>query len=70
MPVHTITFNLPEEHEELETTLKASKMSSALYDFSMYLRQQYKYSDKWDDLEKIRDKFYEICNEHEVNPNG
>lgn len=34
MPRHTISFNLPEEREELATTLQASSMSIALWDIS------------------------------------
>lgn len=70
MPIHTLTFDLPDEREELETVLNAGKMSAALNDFSSYLRSEWKYSErsKWPDLEKIRDKFHEICAERGVVP--
>jgi hypothetical protein len=32
MPIHTITFNLPEENDELNLAIKASAMSVALFD--------------------------------------
>jgi hypothetical protein len=43
MPVHTIKFNLPEEQEELDTTLKASSYSIALSDIDNLLRSKIKY---------------------------
>ncbi len=68
MPIHTITFNLPEEREELETILSAGNMASAIYDFGQELRNKTKYDDPgktvtWGEL---KDMWYLILAENEV----
>ena len=45
---------------------QAEQMHEALSDFKEYLRQQYKYSEKPDDIEKIHERFYSIMNENNV----
>lgn len=64
-------FNLPEDQHEYEVMSQASKVQSFLWDFSQQLRSWYKYhhdfTDGNDALHKIRDEFYRLLNEHEVN---
>jgi hypothetical protein len=64
-------FNLPEDQHEYEILSQAQKTQSFLWDFSQQLRSWYKYhhdfKDADDALNKIRDEFYRLLNEHEVN---
>ena len=67
----TLEFNLPEDQREYEVMNQASKMQSFLWDFSQQLRSWYKYhhdfKDANDALNQIRDEFYRLLNNHEVN---
>lgn len=67
----TFEFNLPEDQREYEVMNQASKMQSFLWDFSQQLRSWYKYhhdfKDANDALNQIRDEFYRLLNNHEVN---
>lgn len=67
----TFEFNLPEDQREYEVMNQASKMQSFLWDFSQQLRSWYKYhhdfKDANDALNQIRDEFYRLLNDHEVN---
>jgi len=71
-PKHVITFNLPEESEELKTTMNASNYYCALYDLYSYLRNENKWppDDRTEkDAEiyhKIYEKFFEIISENEI----
>jgi hypothetical protein len=51
--------------------VQAPKVQSFLWDFSQQLRAWYKYhhdfKDGDDALNKIRDEFYRLLNEHNVN---
>ena len=64
-------FNLPEDQHDYDVMNQASKAQSFLWDFSQQLRSWYKYhhdfKDADDALNKIRDEFYRLLNEHEVN---
>jgi hypothetical protein len=64
-------FNLPDDQHEYEVMNQASKVQSFLWDFSQQLRSWYKYhhdfKDADDTLNKIRDEFYRLLNEHQVN---
>jgi len=64
-------FNLPEDQHEYEVMSQAQKTQSFLWEFSQQLRSWYKYGhtfkDADDALNKIRDEFYRLLNEHEVN---
>lgn len=70
MPKHIIEFNLPEEQEELDTTLNASKYYICLWDMQEYFRTQVKYENLTEEeikvFEKIREKFYEVLNENGI----
>ena len=71
MPKVTFEFNLPEEQTEYEVTNQASKMQSFLWDFSQQLRSWRKYyhdfKDADDALDKIREEFYRLINDHRIN---
>jgi hypothetical protein len=64
-------FNLPEDQHEYEVMSQAQKAQSFLWEFSQQLRSWYKYGhtfkDADDALSQIRDEFYRLLNEHEVN---
>ena len=64
-------FNLPDDQHDYEVMNQSSKMQSFLWDFSQQLRSWYKYhhdfKDADDALDKIRDEFYRLLNEHMVN---
>lgn len=64
-------FNLPEDQREYEVMSQASKAQAFLWDFSQQLRSWYKYGHQFKDaddaVDKIREEFYQLLNEHEVN---
>jgi hypothetical protein len=66
-----LEFNLPEDQHEYNVVLQAQKTHSFLWDFSQQLRSWRKYhhdfKDANDALDRIRDEFYKLLNEHEVN---
>lgn len=67
-----LTFNLPEDKHEWENAIRADAMFCALWDLSQELRtmwkyQQYQTEEEYAIVETIRDKFYEILNQHNIN---
>ena len=67
-----LTFNLPDDQHEWHNAVNANSMYIALWDLSQELRsmwkyQQYKTEEEYAIVETIRDKFYEILNEHNIN---
>jgi hypothetical protein len=70
MPKAILEFNLPEEQTEYDAVLQAQRVKSFLWDFSQQLRSWRKYhndfTDASDALEKIREEFYRLLNEHNV----
>jgi hypothetical protein len=64
-------FNLPEDQNEYEVMSQASKTQSFLWEFSQQLRSWYKYGHQFKDaddaVDKIREEFYRLLNEHDVN---
>jgi len=66
-----LTFNLPEDKHEWENAIRADAMFCALWDLSQELRTLWKYEElseeEWNMVERIRDKFYEILSEHNIN---
>jgi CRISPR/Cas system CSM-associated protein Csm2 small subunit len=46
MPKHFIKFNLPEEQEELDMTMKAGEYHCMLHDLYTYRRELYKYDER------------------------
>jgi predicted nucleotidyltransferase len=65
-----LEFNLPEDQAEFDFAIQGSKMYSALWDISQELRTLWKYEelkdDEWKMVERIRDKFYEILNDSQI----
>lgn len=66
-----LTFDLPEDKYEWENAMRADAMFCALWDVSQELRTLWKYEElneeEWNMVERIRDKFYEILSEHNIN---
>lgn len=66
-----LEFNLPEDQHEYEVAIQASKVQSFLWDFSQQLRSWYKYhhafKDADDALEKIREEFYNLLSQHNID---
>lgn len=56
MPKATLEFNLPEEQDEYEMTMKAGAMHSAIWDFDQrYLRNIVKYGVDSDMVSKVKE---------------
>jgi len=67
-----LTFNLPDDQYDWDNAVNANAMYLALWDLSQELRsmwkyQQYKTEEEYAIVETIRDKFYEILQEHNIN---
>jgi hypothetical protein len=67
-----LTFNLPDDQHEFDIAIQGSKMYLALWDLSQELRSMWKYQaynteEEYAIVETIRDKFYEILQEHNIN---
>jgi hypothetical protein len=66
-----LTFNLPEDQAEFDFATQGSKMYNALWDISQELRTLWKYEEldekEWDMVERIRNKFFEILEDHQIN---
>jgi hypothetical protein len=64
-------FNLPEDQREYEVMSQASKAQTFMWDFSQQLRAWSKYGHQFKDaddaLDKIREEFYRLLNDNEVN---
>jgi len=65
-----IIFNLPEDQAEFDFATQGSNMYSALWDISQELRTLWKYEElkqeEWDMVERIRNKFFEILDDHQI----
>jgi len=68
-----LTFNLPDDQNEFDLAVQSGNMYSALWDISQDLRTLWKYEElseeEWKMVERIRDKFYEILSDHQINLN-
>lgn len=66
-----LQFNLPDDQREFDLAIQAPKAQSFLWDFSQQLRSWQKYGHQFKDaddaLDKIREEFYRLINNHEVN---
>ncbi len=65
-----LEFNLPEEKEDADVATHAVDLYFSLYDIDNFLRECIKYNKVGFDVEtadKIRDKLYEILEEHSVS---
>ena len=69
--MEAIKFQLPEDQNYYDVVNQSPRMVALLWDFSQQLRSWYKYhhdfKDADDALDKIREKFYQLINEHDVN---
>lgn len=67
----TFELNLPDDQHEYEVINQASKVQSFLWDWSQQLRSWDKYGHTFtsadDAVDKIREEFYRLINEHEIN---
>lgn len=62
-----LEFNLPEDQEEYNSTIKAAEYRSALYEISQWLRSIRKYEDRQTiSLEEAEGKFWAIVSSHEI----
>jgi coproporphyrinogen III oxidase-like Fe-S oxidoreductase len=66
-----LRFDLPDDQRDYEIAIQAPKIQSFLWDFSQQLRSWYKYhhdfKDADDALDKIREEFYRLLKEHNIN---
>ena len=66
-----IEYNLPEDQFEFDNAVKSMKMWHALNEVKDELRRIYKYEDlkenEFEIVERIREKFFEILQENEIN---
>jgi hypothetical protein len=66
-----LTFDLPEDKYEWENAMRADAMYSVLWDLSQELRTLWKYEElseeEWNMVERIRNKFYEILGDNQIN---
>lgn len=66
-----LQYELPEDQREYEVAVQAPRVQSFLWDFSQQLRSWYKYHHDFksadDALNQIRDEFYRLLNEHQIN---
>lgn len=67
----TFEFDLPEDQHEYDIMNQASKMQRFLWEFSEQLRAWQKYDHQFKDaddaLNQIREEFYKLLNNYEVN---
>ena len=64
-------FNLPDDQAEFDFARQGGKMYLALWDISQELRTLWKYEEldekEWEMVERIRNKFFEILEDHQIN---
>jgi len=67
----TFEFDFPEDEREYEVMNQAHKMQKMLWEFSQQLREWEKYGHQFTDASdaviKIREEFYKILNNYQVN---
>jgi hypothetical protein len=62
-----LEFNLPEDRSEYYMASQGSALYSALWDLDQWLRAEIKYKEVDESYQKIRDKLYQIMDEHHIN---
>jgi nitroimidazol reductase NimA-like FMN-containing flavoprotein (pyridoxamine 5'-phosphate oxidase superfamily) len=66
-----IEYNLPDDQFEFDNAVKSNKMWHALTEVKDELRRIWKYEDlkenQYEMVERIREKFFEILQENEIN---
>jgi len=67
----TLEFNLPEDKEDYEMTINASKYYLALWHIKQELRSKLKYAElseqEYEIYEKVSNKFNEILEDNGIN---
>ena len=67
----TLKYNLPEDEFEFNCAVKSTKMYFALTEIKEELRAIWKYEElkenQFEMVERIREKFFEILTENEIN---
>jgi len=67
----TLKYNLPDDQFEFESAVKSMKMFFALTEIKDELRSIWKYEElkenQFEMVERIREKFFEILTENEIN---
>jgi hypothetical protein len=67
----TIEYNLPDDQFEFDNAVKSNKMWHALTEIKDELRRIWKYEElkenQFEMVERIREKFFEILQENEIN---
>lgn len=67
----TIEYNLPDDQFEFDSAVKSTKMFFALTEIKDELRRIWKYEElkenQFEMVERIREKFFEILTENEIN---
>ena len=55
------------DSEEHRRAMKALDMAKAIWDIGSYLRGVERYQEEPDDIERIREKYYEILEDYNIN---
>jgi hypothetical protein len=67
----TLKYNLPDDQFEFDSAVKSMKMFFALTEIKDELRSIWKYEElkenQFEMVERIREKFFEILQENEIN---
>jgi hypothetical protein len=67
----TLEFNLPDEDAEYYCAMKGQAMLNALFEINTELRKLWKYEELNEDesnmVERIREQFFDILRENEIN---
>lgn len=69
----TLEFNLPEDQQDFQMAVNATKFWSVLYELDQELRSKTKYApddlpqDKYDAYQEVRDRMYELMNEYNIS---
>jgi len=70
MPKAILKFNLPEEQEDFDLTMKAQDLRSAICMFRDFLRTHVKYGARedlnTDTVEKVREELFRLLDEYNV----
>ena len=65
-----LEYTLPDDQAEFDFAVQSSNMYAALWDISQELRTLWKYEEldekEWDMVERIRNKFFEILDDHQI----
>lgn len=68
-----LEFNLPEDKHEWENAVQADDMFACLFDVQQELRRVWKYEElteeQFEMVERIRDSFHSILQDHNINLN-